>query len=61
MDRKRRLYIRGGVIGNGAIIGANTVVTKNVPENSIVVGNPMRIIKRYDPDMEEWVKISETN
>tara|TARA_B100001057_G_scaffold186294_1_gene187087 strand:- start:8892 stop:9476 length:585 start_codon:yes stop_codon:yes gene_type:complete len=33
-------------IGNGAIIGAGTVVTKDVPEYSIVVGNPQRIIKK---------------
>ena len=31
-------------IGDGAIIGAGTVITKDVPANSIVVGNPFRII-----------------
>ena len=30
-------------IGKNSIIGANSVVTKNVPENSLVVGNPMII------------------
>jgi maltose O-acetyltransferase len=29
-------------IGNNAIIGAGSVVTKDVPENSIVKGNPAR-------------------
>lgn len=32
------------VIGKGAVIGCNTVVNKNIPPYSIVVGNPMRII-----------------
>lgn len=32
-------------IGNGCVIGANTVVTKSVPDNSVVVGNPGRVIK----------------
>lgn len=32
-------------IGRNAIIGANSVVTKDVPENSVVGGNPARIIK----------------
>lgn len=32
-------------IGNNSIIGAGAVVTKNVPENAVVVGNPARIIK----------------
>jgi acetyltransferase-like isoleucine patch superfamily enzyme len=37
--------ILGGVdIGEGSIIGAGAVVTKNVPPYSIVVGNPARII-----------------
>jgi len=33
-------------IGNGSIIGANAVVTKDVPPYSIAVGNPAKIIKR---------------
>lgn len=33
-------------IGNNVTIGAGAVVVKNVPDNSIVVGNPMRIIKK---------------
>jgi len=39
-------FIIGNVkIGDNAIIGAGSVVIKDVPENSIVVGNPARIIK----------------
>jgi len=33
-------------IGNNVIIGAGAVVNRNVPDNSIVVGNPMRILPR---------------
>ena len=37
----------GGIkVGNNAIIGANSVVVKDVPPNTIAVGNPARIIKR---------------
>ncbi|MFH1642284.1 MAG: acyltransferase [Nanoarchaeota archaeon] len=41
----RAIILRGVTIGNNAIIGAGAVVTKNVPENAIVAGNPARIIK----------------
>ena len=32
-------------IGNNVIIGAGSVVVKNVPDNSIVAGNPARVVK----------------
>lgn len=36
----------GGIkVGNNVVIGANAVVVKDVPDNSIVVGNPARIIR----------------
>ncbi len=35
----------GITIGRWAVVGAGAVVTKNVPENAVVAGNPARIIK----------------
>jgi lipopolysaccharide O-acetyltransferase len=43
------------IIGDRAIIGANTVVTKDVPAYSVVVGNPARVIKKYDFKKKKWV------
>lgn len=38
-------------IGNGAVIGAGTILTKDVPAYSIVVGNPGKVIRyRFDND-----------
>lgn len=38
----------GVVIGKNALIGAGTVVTADVPDNAVVVGNPGKIIKTID-------------
>ena len=37
-------------IGDGAIIGAGSVVTKSIPANTIAVGNPARVIKEIEAD-----------
>jgi sugar O-acyltransferase (sialic acid O-acetyltransferase NeuD family) len=33
------------IIGSGVIVGAGAIVTKNIPDNSVVIGNPARLIK----------------
>lgn len=47
----------GVTIGDGAIIGAMSVVTKDIPKNSIAVGSPAIVIKEYDLINQIWVKI----
>jgi acetyltransferase-like isoleucine patch superfamily enzyme len=38
------------VIGENAIVGAGSVVTKDVPPNVIVVGNPARVLRQLIPE-----------
>lgn len=40
-------------IGDNVVIGAHSVVTKDIPNNSVVVGNPAKVIKSYDEYMDE--------
>lgn len=46
----------GVTIGKKSIIGTGSVVTKDIPDYSIAVGNPAKIIKRYDFDQQKWVE-----
>ena len=47
----RSLIMKGVKIGNGAVIAAGSVVTKDVPEKALVAGNPAKIIK----ENVEWM------
>lgn len=42
-------------IGHGSVVGAMTLVNKDVPPFSLVVGNPCKVIKRYDMGKRTWV------
>lgn len=46
----------GVTIGDNVIIGANSIVTHDIPSYSVAVGQPAKIIKKYDFDKKEWRK-----
>ena len=41
----------------GVIIGENSLITKNIPSNVIAVGNPIKVIKKYDFLINKWVSV----
>jgi len=43
------------VIGRNSVIGANSVLTRSVPPNSVVTGNPARVVKQFDHAKGQWV------
>lgn len=49
--------IIGASLGRNVIVGANSVVTKDVPDYCVVVGIPARIIKRYNGNTKQWEKV----
>ena len=48
-------------IGNKVIVGAGSIVTKDIPDNSVVVGNPARVIGTYDAYVDKIQKQFETS
>ena len=47
--------ITSGVhIGKHCVIGAGSVVTKDIPDYSVAVGNPAKVVKHYDPCGQQW-------
>jgi lipopolysaccharide O-acetyltransferase len=45
------------VIGEGAVIGANSVVIGPIPPFSVAVGLPARVIKTFDFTSQKWVSV----
>ena len=46
--------IIGAKIGKNCVIGANSVVLQDVPDYSVAVGSPARIIKRFNTETNRW-------
>jgi len=48
--------IIGASIGINCVIGANSVVTKDIPDYSVAVGAPAIIVKRYNLELKTWLR-----
>ena len=51
------IVLPGVTIGDGAIIGAHSVVSRDVPPACIAVGAPARVVKRYSFEKSVWEKV----
>lgn len=51
------IVLPGVEIGEKAVIGAGSVVTKDIPPYTIAAGNPAKVIKKWNFDKEKYEKI----
>lgn len=49
--------IIGASVGKNSVIGANSVVTRDIPDFCVAVGSPARVIKKFDFSDECWKSI----
>ncbi len=47
----------GVTIGRHCVVAAGSVVTKDIPDYSVAVGVPARVVKKYDSGQDGWVKV----
>lgn len=43
----RSIILKGVTVGRGSVVGAGSVVSRNVPEMSVVAGNPAQVVKKF--------------
>lgn len=51
------VVLPGVTIEENVIVGANSVVTKNLESNAIYAGNPAKLIKKYNFSTEAWERV----
>jgi acetyltransferase-like isoleucine patch superfamily enzyme len=54
------VILPGVKIGNNSVIGAGSTVIEDVPPLSVAVGNPAKIIRKYDPATKQWERIGKS-
>ena len=55
----KTIILPGVTIGDNSIIGAGSVVTKDIPEKAVAVGNPARVIKKWNLSKGKWETVNE--
>lgn len=53
------VILPGVHIGKHVTIGANSIVNHDIPEYSVAVGNPARVVKKYDFEKKQWRSLTE--
>ncbi|MBK9485746.1 MAG: hypothetical protein IPO01_11240 [Chitinophagaceae bacterium] len=46
----------GASVGKNSVVGANSIVNKDIPDYCVAIGSPAVIIKRYNATTKQWQK-----
>lgn len=57
---KNVCILPGACIGDNSVIGANALVSGIIPPNSIAIGSPARVVKKYCYTLNQWIKYEPT-
>ena len=55
----QNVCVIGASVGQGSVIGANSVVLSDIPDFCVAVGSPARVVKRYDFNTRTWLRPAE--
>jgi lipopolysaccharide O-acetyltransferase len=47
----------GVTIGKGCIIGAHSIVNKSIPDYTLAVGSPAKVVKEFNFDLNRWQRV----
>ena len=52
------VVLPGVHVGKHVVVGAGSVVSRDIPDYCVAVGNPARVIKQHDVEKGEWIKVN---
>lgn len=55
------VILPGVTIGEFAIVGANSVVTKSIPDRCIAVGAPAKVVRKWDGTTQRWISVADVD
>ena len=51
------VILAGTHLGKHCVVGANSVVRGNFPDNTLLAGSPARVLKKFETENKNWIKV----
>jgi lipopolysaccharide O-acetyltransferase len=53
------MVLKGVTIGAHSVVGAGSIVIKDIPPFCVAVGNPAKVIRFYCHEKKQWIKVND--